>query len=117
MEQPRRELKIDDVRMTTHFNRKHFDEWIVSAERAYGDLDREARTKAGACRWCFYARGSRIGGAVTTAKPCDACAEPMQFASTATNRICAPCGAKLGLCVQCAGDINMTDRRKLERTR
>lgn len=117
MQQPKRELTLDDVRHYTHFNRKSLKDWIERAERAWADLDREKRLERHECRWCFYAMSTRIGGAAMTNKPCDRCETVMQFASTSTDRLCRPCGEKLGLCVSCGADIDLVDRRKLERSR
>lgn len=115
MEQKRRELTIEDVRNTTHFNRQHLKEWIANAERAFADLDRAKRVARHECRWCFYARGSRIAGQAITTKPCDSCGEIETYPTTGTNRVCRPCGERLGICVLCAADIDLVDRRKLER--
>jgi hypothetical protein len=115
MEQKRREFTIADVQMSTHYNRQHFAKWIAKAERAFADLDRDARMKRHECRWCFYAMSNGIAGAAMTDKPCDSCGEMQHYSSTATDRLCHSCGVKLGLCVSCVADIDLVDRRKLER--
>jgi hypothetical protein len=115
MEQKRRELTIADVQTTTHFNRKHLKWWIEQAERAFADLDRAKRLERHECRWCFYARESRIAGQATTTKPCDSCGNIETYPTTNTDRVCRPCGERLGICVLCAADIDLVDRRKLER--
>lgn len=115
MEQRRRELTLDDVRNASYFNRRHLTEWIAQAERAFADLDRAKRMERHECRWCFYAKSSRIAGQAITTKPCDSCGEPQTYSSTATDRVCRPCAERLGICVLCAADIDLVDRRKLER--
>lgn len=117
MNVPGIELKIEDVQNATHFGRQHLKDWIERAERAFADLDREKRLERQECRWCYYAHPSRLGGAAITHKPCDTCNEVMTFSNTCTDRICKPCGERLGLCVRCCADINLVDRRKLERSR
>jgi hypothetical protein len=108
-------LDIQRVRNATHFNRQHLREWIAAAERAFADLDRKAREEAQACRWCWYGRSTRIGGQAFTSRKCDACDVEQTFSSTSTDPLCTPCGVKLGLCVRCCADIDLVDRRKLER--
>jgi hypothetical protein len=117
MQQPKRELTLIDVQHYTHFNRQALQDWIRRAERAFADLDRGPREDEQTCRWCFYAVSSRVGGAAMTEKPCDSCSEVMLFSSTITDRLCKPCGKRLGLCVRCSADIDLVDRRKLERGR
>lgn len=106
---------LNRVRHATHFNRKHLDEWIANAERAWLDSDRDERRAGCLCRWCFYAVGSRIGGAAMTTRKCDSCGEDQMFASTATDPLCRICAERLGLCKRCGGDVEMANRTKLER--
>lgn len=115
MEQKRRELTLDDVRNVSHYNRRSLSEWIANAERAFADLDRDKRLQRHECRWCFYAMSRRLAGQATTTKPCDSCGEIEHYSTTATDRVCRPCGERLGICVLCAADIDLVDRRKLER--
>lgn len=117
MNVPGTKLKIADMQSATHFGRQRLQNWIERAERAFADLDREKRLERHECRWCYYAHSERMGGAAMTTKPCDHCELVMTFGSTNTDRICKPCGERLGLCVRCCADINLVDRRKLERAR
>lgn len=115
MERVRRELTIEVVRDATRFNRQRLEEWIGNAERAFADLDRSERMERHECRWCFYARRTRSAGQAITSKPCDSCGNVETYPTTATDRVCRPCGERLGICVLCAADIDLVDRRKLER--
>jgi len=115
MEQKRRPFTVEDVKTATHFSRRHLAKWIERAERAFADLDRVARLERHECRWCFYGMSSRIAGQAVTQKPCDSCEEVQHYSSTDTDRLCRPCGVRLNLCVSCLADIDLVDRRKLER--
>jgi len=108
-------LTIEDVKNATRFNRQALAKWIANAERAFADLDRAKRMERHECRWCFYARSSRIGGQAITNKPCESCGVDQCYSSTQTDRVCRPCGVRLNICVSCAADIDLVDRRKLER--
>jgi hypothetical protein len=113
---PTSKLDVGRVQMATHFGRRHLDEWIAAAERAWADKDRDERIAAQKCRWCFYARGrgGRIVGHGFTTRACASCEAPQTYSSTAANPLCMPCAQRLGLCVECCADIDLTDRRKLE---
>lgn len=109
-------IKLRDMQTVTHFARQHFQEWLAQAERAAADTDRVARVAAQLCRRCFYARGALAGQAFTE-RPCGHCGEMQTYSTTRTHRLCKPCGEKLGACVECIADIDLVDRRQLERRR
>lgn len=117
MEKPKRPFDVSDVASATHFNRRSLGEWIARAERAFADTDRAKRLERHECRWCFYARSGGVAGAALTSKPCDACGDIQHYESTATDRLCRACAERLGLCVRCIADVDLVDRRKLERKR
>jgi hypothetical protein len=108
-------LDVSRVRTATHYARQYLNEWIINAEHAYTDKQRTERAAAQCCRWCFYGRRSRLAGQAFTTRPCDSCAEDQTFSSTATDPLCMPCAQRLGLCVRCCADVDLTDRVKLER--
>lgn len=110
--------KLDDVRSTTYWNRKHLNGWIDNAERAYTDADRKGREAHQRCRWCHYARRGRLALQAFTEWTCIACdvVQP-HHPNSEHPKVCMPCAASLGLCVECGGDVEMRDRRKLERKR
>lgn len=117
MEQKRRDLTIEDVRAASYFGRQRLSAWISNAERAFADLDKTERIERHECRWCFYRAmsGGRVGGQAFTARDCDSCGQSVTYSSTNTDRVCRPCAERLGICVSCVADIDLVDRRKLER--
>lgn len=108
-------LDVQRVQNATYYSRRNLETWIANSERAWLDEDREKRLEAQHCRWCFYARGSRLAGQAFTDRDCESCKETQHYPSTATNPLCKPCAKKLNLCVECCADISLADRRKLER--
>lgn len=107
----------DRMKMATHFSRKHLQAWIARAERAFADLDRKERVEACECRWCFYGVGARLAGQAFTHRDCESCGTNVTYSTTASNPLCIECARKLGLCVVCCADIDLVDRRKLERAK
>ncbi len=116
MKQASRKIDAERVQFATHFSRQSLESWLRNAERAWLDYDREEREKVQQCRYCYYARESRIGGCALTDKDCDHCGETQHYGSTATDPLCLPCAAKLKLCIRCCADITLANRRKLEFT-
>lgn len=110
-----KKLDIDRVRTASHFSRQHLDEWIMRAELAYTDKNREQRQAAQLCRWCFYGRGSRVAGQAFTDRACEGCETVVTYPSTATNPLCRDCAFKYGLCLSCCADVDLANRTKVER--
>lgn len=115
MKSPPKGLDLDRVQRTTFFNRRSLDDWIRNAELAWIDKERKERESHQTCRWCWYARRVTLAGQTFTTSDCEVCGEEMRFPTTNTNPLCIPCAKKLHLCVRCASDLDLADRRKLER--
>jgi hypothetical protein len=111
-------LDINRLRTTTSYNRKHLDEWIDNAERAYTDADRKGREAHQRCRWCHYARAGRVALQAFTEWTCIVCdvAQPPHHNSN-HPKVCVACACANNLCTECGGDFDMRDRRKVERKR
>jgi hypothetical protein len=76
------------------------------------DKDKQQRLEETICRTCFYFRRSRIGGAAITRWCCGVCGRTQTAPSTATDKVCRPCGQEHLLCVQCGGDLETRVRRR-----
>lgn len=112
MDRPARKLGVSDMQTATHFAKRHAEDLVERATRLQADSDRDARTKAGLCRTCYYARGGIAGAAMTT-QPCSACLLDQTYGSTATDLLCLPCAKEHDLCKRCGGDREQrTLRRK-----
>lgn len=110
----RRPVTIDRVRNASYFAKRRIDEILALAQALQDDDQRDARRAAQYCRICWYPPGGMHGQA-GTARDCDHCGTKVWYTTTDTNPICKPCGQSLELCVGCCGDIEMRDRRKVER--
>jgi hypothetical protein len=108
-------IDLNRVRNATHFARQHLREWMDAAERAFADLDRKERETVQECRRCFYVGRQRMAGQAFTERECENCKRSVMYPTTDTNSLCVECGQRLGLCVRCCADIDLVDRRKLER--
>lgn len=111
MKQTARKLDLYSVSNRTGMNLEYANSHLRRALEYLSEPERKKRDEAGECKFCFYLRGGRIGGAAITQKPCDVCGTEMSFSSTAVDAVCKPCGAKHKLCVTCGADVDLIQRR------
>lgn len=111
-------MKIPFIKLTQDdsdhktWNNCEYAEFAVARALAYlTDNEREKRGKI-ICRYCFYIRGSRVGGTAMTTWYCGVCQKESLAGSTATPKVCSACAHEWELCHVCGGDIHMRKRRK-----
>lgn len=101
----------DTIARGTKFRRDWVDDHIKTAERLKDDPDYLVRVVAQQCLACFYLTPF-VAGAAMTDRECGICNDLMHFSSTDTNNICDTCAKKHDLCVHCASDIDLKNRKR-----
>lgn len=104
---------IDSVSVTraTDFAINYADTTIQQALEYMRDDQKKSRLDKGLCKFCFYMRSERIGGAAITTQPCGICEQDQRYGSTATDKLCAKCAVEHQLCKQCGADLMLRPRR------
>lgn len=114
MEKPLRKLDNFSVQSATDRAKTYSESYIRRSLEFLTDSRKKDRLKKSECRWCFYFRSDRLGGAAMTNWYCGVCEKEGLSGSTACPRVCLPCGEAHKLCVECAGDLHMRVMRKFE---
>ena len=114
-QQPRPSLDLERVNNATFCARERAEGSLRKALNYHRDTEREARLGARQCPWCWYFRRHRVAGQAFTDWTCAGCGAEKSHANTATPRLCAACAEKYGLCCECAADMELRTRRKLEK--
>lgn len=106
-------MKIDasSVEWATNAAKDAADDYIEKALFYSTDVHKKERLKVSKCKFCYYFRQGRIGGASVTQQPCGLCNEVQSYGSTATDPLCLKCASTNELCKQCGGDLHMRVRR------
>jgi hypothetical protein len=104
-----------DILHSTDLNRYYAEARVKSSILFLSDGEKKKRLESVQCKFCFYMRTDRIGGASMTTRPCGICDDEMQFGSTCTDKICKKCAKEYDLCKYCGGDLEMRIRRKLRK--
>lgn len=101
-------------------------EWATDMAKSYeeslrtrlanfdADARGEERKKRGQCKACFHLKAGSIAGQACTTRQCGLCATVIMHGNTNCPVLCPACAAKMQLCTQCGGDLNMKTRRKLD---
>jgi hypothetical protein len=110
----KRNIDFYKVINRTSINKERVNNVISFAEKFKNDPDKKERLDKQECLVCFY-QDKRAGGAAMVDTECGYCKKPMTFSSTCVDVLCHDCAVKLGLCHHCGADINLENRRKLER--
>jgi len=108
-----KENLLDEVNNKTYWSNNYKEKVIKAVKKLIVDEDRNLRLNKRQCATCFYLRSPRIGGAVMTKANCMICNEKTMYSSTAVDRVCVACSKEYGLCVTCAGDIELKKRKKI----
>jgi hypothetical protein len=103
------------VQHKTAMNREFIESTVRHVREYEGDVHRERRLKARECPWCFYFRRGMLAGQAFTSWACSFCLKEDVHANTAHPYLCTDCSDKLGLCVTCGADLDLKQRRTLER--
>lgn len=85
---------------------------LRDVEALKADARVEERKKKGECKFCFYLRTQRVGGAAITRSNCRACGTETSYTSTFTGDFCRPCAQKYQCCAICGGDWELRERRR-----
>lgn len=105
-------VKVDAIRVAsaTSLSIRRKDACIKAALLAVTDPDKVNRKEKQYCISCFYLN-FKIAGAAMTTQPCGLCGVPVLYPSTNTDILCRKCAQQNDLCMHCAGDFNMRERR------
>jgi hypothetical protein len=106
--------KIDESSVTwaTTFAAEGAERHIRSSLEYMRDERKKERKVASECKFCFYFRTERIGGAAMTTRDCGICEMPQMYGSTNTDKICKKCATENELCKYCGADVSLRPRRK-----
>lgn len=112
MRNKRRVLSERSQQFATEMAADQSERIVEGVRRFQDDMDLKERRMARQCKYCYYLRGARIGGAAMTDWACGICAREALAGSTATPAICDACADEHRLCVECGADRDLKTRRK-----
>ena len=101
-------IDLDRINLNTFCNKDLLDKITQCIE----DPRKEERLAKQECVICFYFI-NKIGGAAITHSNCINCNSEMVFGSTCVDYLCLECAKSMRLCIRCASDINLKNRRKI----
>jgi hypothetical protein len=111
MERPQVKITQDDIERNTDTAVHYGEGSVLHALEFLRDPRKKERKAACNCRFCYYLRGTRIGGAAMTTQPCGICSKDVMYGSTCTDKLCKECADEYKLCRYCGGDIDMIRRK------
>lgn len=111
MEHSKASITASSVQWATDIAINYAQDSIEGALGYLADKSKKERREKGECKFCFYMRTQRIGGAAMTSQPCGICGEYQMYGSTNTDKICLKCAKKHELCKYCGADLELRPRR------
>lgn len=105
---------IHGLNAATGRARRHVDQLRQDLEQLDKDSARAARIHARVCPVCYYLV-HRMSGQGFTEWFCKSCGVQNLHHTTAVPMYCIPCSKRFGVCVRCGSDLELRNRRKLER--
>ena len=85
----------------------HDDDRASYAKHHASTQMRARRIELSLCPACHYIDKSIIAGAAMTDSNCQICGNVTHFSSTATDRLCLPCGQSEKLCIRCMSELDL----------
>lgn len=98
---------VEKIATATYWNKKAHEGFVKSLSDFDKDSKSDKRIAKRECKFCFYVRNSRFGGAALTSWTCTGCNEDQLSNSTYTGKLCPNCSDKYSACVNCGGSMNM----------
>jgi hypothetical protein len=98
--------KIENAKQRKHLNKEYVNKQTAGLLGYYSDPNKKVRLASGLCKYCYYIKTNRIGGAAMTSRKCDCCNEDMMFGSTCTDSLCLKCALEIKHCKHCSQKLD-----------